>query len=108
MPQTLGGTVTAISTVGTWTAYTLSLPSGSAFATLSGASAVTVYTNANTAPPPPTPFSTAPPIAVNSVVRFNGLVFSTGGGAFVILSEARQREVEEPVLSLSKEPAVSG
>jgi hypothetical protein len=86
MPQTLGGTVTAISTVGTWTAYTLSLPSGSAFATLSGASAVTVYTNANTAPPPPTPFSTAPPIAVNSVVRFNGLVFSTGGGAFAMVA----------------------
>jgi hypothetical protein len=89
MPQTLGGTVTAISTVGGWTAYTLSLPSGSAFATLSGASTVvTVYTSAATAPPPPTAVGgTAPPaIAVNSVVRFNGLVFSTGGGAFAMVA----------------------
>jgi hypothetical protein len=88
MPQTLGGTVTAISTVGGWTRYTLSLPSGSAFATLSGASTITVYTNANTAPPPPTAVGgTAPPaIAVNSVVRFNGLVFSTGGGAFAMVA----------------------
>ena len=88
MPQTLGGTVTAISTVGGWTAYTLSLPGGSAFATLSGASTVTVYTSAATAPPPPTAIGgTAPPaIAVNSVVRFNGLVFSTGGGAFTMVA----------------------
>ena len=88
MPQTLGGTVTAISTVGGWTAYTLSLPSGSAFATLSGASPVTVYTSAATVPPPPAAVGgTAPPaIAVNSVVRFNGLVFSTGGGAFAMVA----------------------
>jgi hypothetical protein len=87
-PQTLGGTVTAISTVSGWTRYTLSLPSGSAFTTLSGASTVTVYTSAATAPPPPTAVSgTAPPaIAVNSVVRFNGLVFSTGGGTFSMVA----------------------
>jgi hypothetical protein len=86
-PQTLGGTVTAISTVGGWTRYTLSLPSGSAFATLSGASTVTVYTSAATAPPPPTAVGGAPPaIAVNSVVRFNGLVFNTGGGAFAMVA----------------------
>jgi hypothetical protein len=88
IPQTLGGTVTAISTVGGWTRYTLSLPSGSAFATLSGASTVTVYTNANTAPPPPTAVGgTAPPaIAATAVVRFNGLVFNTGGGTFAMVA----------------------
>jgi hypothetical protein len=86
IPQTLGGTVTAISTVGGWTRYTLSLPSGSAFATLSGASTVTVYTSAATAPPPPTAVAGTPPIAVNSVVRFNGLVFATGGGAFAMVA----------------------
>jgi hypothetical protein len=86
MPQTLGGTVTAISTVGGWTRYTLSLPTGSAFATLSGASTVTVYTSAATAPPPPTAVAGTPPIAVNSVVRFNGLVFATGGGAFAMVA----------------------
>jgi hypothetical protein len=86
IPQTLGGTVTAITTVGGWTAYTLSLPSGSAFATLSGASTVTVYTNANTAPPPPSATAAPPAIAVGASVRFNGLVFSTGNGAFAMVA----------------------
>jgi hypothetical protein len=84
IPQTLGGTVTAISTVGGYTAYTLSLNSGSAFTSLSGASTVTVYTSGATAPPPG---ATAPPaIAVNSQVRFNGLVFNLGGGSFAMVA----------------------
>ena len=86
MPQTLGGTVTAIATVGSWTRYTLTLASGSAFATLSGASTVTVYTNANTAPPPPSATAAPPAIAVGSTVRFNGMVFNTGGGTFAMIA----------------------
>ena len=49
IPQTLGGTVSAISTSGSYTAYTLTLASGSAFASLSGATTVTVYTSTATA-----------------------------------------------------------
>jgi Domain of unknown function (DUF5666) len=74
VPQTLNGTVTAISTSGSYTAYTLSLASGSAFTSLSGASTVTVYTSTATA----STSSTA--IAVGSQLRFNGLVFSVGSG----------------------------
>ncbi len=88
IPQTLGGTVTAISTVGSWTKYTLTLNSGSAFTTLSGVPTVTVYTDTATAGPPPTPAgATAPPaIAVGSNVRFNGLVFNTGSGTFAMIA----------------------
>jgi hypothetical protein len=78
VPQTIGGTVTAVATSGSWTAYTLTLNSGSAFTSLSGATTVTVYTNTATAPPPGV---TAPPaIVAGSAVRFNGLIFNTGSG----------------------------
>ena len=84
VPQTLAGTVAAIKTAGNYTAYTLTLPSASAFGSLSGASTVTVYTSAATAPPPGV---TAPPaIAVGSTVRFNGLVFNLGGGSFSMVA----------------------
>jgi hypothetical protein len=84
VPQTLGGTVSAIATAGGYTAYTLTLNSGSAFTSLSGASTVTVYTSAATAPPPS---ATAPPaIKVGSQVRFNGLVFNLGSGSFAMVA----------------------
>jgi hypothetical protein len=73
IPQTLSGTVSAITTSGSWKVYTLTLTSGSAFATLSGATTVTVYTNSAT-----TPMATST-IAVGSTLRFNGLVFNNGG-----------------------------
>ena len=73
IPQTLDGAVTAITTSGSYTVYTLTLALGSAFGTLSGATTVTVYTSTATAG-----MSTTP-IAVNSTVRFNGLVFNTSG-----------------------------
>jgi hypothetical protein len=73
IPQTLSGTVSAITTSGSWKVYTLTLTSGSAFATLSGATTVTVYTNGAT-----TPMATST-IAVGSTLRFNGLVFNNGG-----------------------------
>jgi hypothetical protein len=49
VPQTIDGTVTAISTSGSYDVYTLSLASGSAFTALSGASTVVVYASSATA-----------------------------------------------------------
>jgi hypothetical protein len=71
-PQTLGGTVAAIATSGNYTAYTLTLASGSAFTSLTGATTVTVYTSTATAS------ANTATIAVGSQARFNGLVFKTG------------------------------
>ena len=88
-PQTVDGTVTAIATSGAYTAYTFSLASGSAFSSLSGATAITVYTGAATAPPPASTAAGAtapPPIAVGSTVRFNGLIFNLGGGSFAMVA----------------------
>jgi hypothetical protein len=73
IPQTVGGTVTAKSIGGNYTVYTITLASGSAFASLSGATTITVYTSTATAVP-----SATNAIAVGSTVRFNGLVFKTG------------------------------
>jgi len=73
IPQTIGGTVAAITTSGSYTVYTLTLASGSAFGSLSGATTVTVYTSTATAG-----LSTTP-IVVGSTVRFNGLIFNSGG-----------------------------
>ena len=73
IPQTLSGTVAAITTSGNYTVYTFTLASGSAFASLSGATSVTVYTSTATTG------MSATPIAVGSQVRFNGLVFNTSG-----------------------------
>jgi hypothetical protein len=84
VPQTIDGTVTAIKTVGSWTAYTYTLASGSAFTSLSGASTLTVYTSTATAPPAGT--NAPPAIAVGSTVRFNGLVFNLGGGSFAMVA----------------------
>jgi hypothetical protein len=84
IPQTLGGSVSAIATAGAYTAYTLTLNSGSAFGTLSGATAVSVYTGTATAPP--VGVSAPPPIVVGSNVRFNGLVFALGNGKFAMVA----------------------
>jgi hypothetical protein len=80
IPQTVGGTVTAVTPGSHFTAYTLTLASGSAFASLSGATTITVYTSSATVG-----LSTTP-IAVNSNVRFNGLVFNLGGGKFAMVA----------------------
>jgi hypothetical protein len=84
IPQTVGGTVSAVATSGNYTAYTLTLASGSAFASLSGASTVTVYTSTATAPP--TAAANNTPIKAGSQVRFNGLVFNTGSGSFSMVA----------------------
>lgn len=85
IPQTIDGTVTAIKTVGNYTAYTLTLASGSAFGSLSGASTITVYTGTATAGPVSTT-TAPPPVAVSSTIRFNGLIFSTGSGTFSMVA----------------------
>jgi hypothetical protein len=85
IPETVGGTVSAITPSGSYTAYTLTLNSGSAFTSLSGASTLTVYTSTDTAPPPPSA-TTPPAIAVGSNVRFNGLIFSLGSGNFAMVA----------------------
>jgi hypothetical protein len=79
-PQTLSGTVTAISTSGAWQVYTLTLPSGSAFGTLSGATKVTVYASSIATASP----VAKTPIAIGASVRFNGLVFYNNGGFAMI------------------------
>ena len=86
IPQTISGAVTAIKTVGSDTAYTVTLASGSAFASLSGASTITVYTSGSTAVPPAAAGSTLPPIAVGATLRFNGLIFNTGSGTFSMVA----------------------
>ncbi len=72
IPQTVGGTVTAKTVSGNFTVYTVTLATGSAFASLSGASTITVYTSTATAALASTP------ITAGSQVRFNGLIFHTG------------------------------
>ncbi|MGA1982180.1 MAG: DUF5666 domain-containing protein [Acidobacteriaceae bacterium] len=87
IPETVGGTVTKIATSGSYTAYTLTLNSGSAFTSLSGASTITVYTSTATAGPVATASGAAPPaIAVGSDVRFNGLIFNLGSGTFAMVA----------------------
>jgi hypothetical protein len=87
IPQTIGGTVTKVATSGSYTAYTLTLNSGSAFTSLSGASTITVYTSSATAGPVATATGAAPPaIAVGSTVRFNGLIFNIGAGNFAMVA----------------------
>ena len=80
IPQTVGGTVTAKATSGAYNVYALTLASGSAFASLSGATTITVYTSSATVPMATTP------IAATSQVRFNGLIFSLGGGKFAMVA----------------------
>jgi hypothetical protein len=87
IPQTIGGTVTKVATSGSYTAYTLTLNSGSAFTSLSGASTITVYTSSATVGPVATATGAAPPtIAPGSNVRFNGLIFNLGAGNFAMVA----------------------
>jgi hypothetical protein len=84
VPQTIDGTVTAVSTSGTYNTYTLTLASGSAFGSLSGATSITVYTGSATAGP--VGVASPPAITVGSTVRFNGLIFNLGSGKFAMVA----------------------
>jgi len=72
-PQTIDGTITAVNTVGSWTVYTVTLPSTHWLAVLTGQTTVLVYTNSavqaiNTTSP-----------AIGNTLRFNGYLFDVSG-----------------------------
>lgn len=73
-PQTVTGTVASVTTAGSYTVYTVTLPSSSSLVTLSGASTVTVYVRTNQ-----TQWGNSSPITTGSTVLFNGLLFNDGG-----------------------------
>jgi hypothetical protein len=83
MPQTVNGTVQAISTNGSFTEYTISLSPYDLFpqlslqwgqiAPLSSPNVITVYADKNVQS------QTTAPIATGGIYRFNGLVFNDGG-----------------------------
>jgi hypothetical protein len=72
-PQTINGTIAAETVSGGFTVYTVTLPSGSALGTLTGATMVTVYVGTNTQ------MTNAAPLTAGSAVRFNGLLFNNKG-----------------------------
>jgi hypothetical protein len=83
LPQTINGTVTAVSSSGTFTTYTISLAAYNLFpdladlrglpTMLTNPGSVVVYVDSNTQM-----LNTAP-LAVGAVLRFNGLVFNDNG-----------------------------
>lgn len=73
VPQTVGGTVSAMSVTGGYTVYTVTLPAQSALGTLTGATSVVVYAGNGTQQ------MNANAVSVGSTVRFNGLLFNDGG-----------------------------
>jgi hypothetical protein len=80
-PQTISGTVSAIvapTAGGGWQKVTLTLPSGSWLATLTGLTTVTVYTNGNCQP------INVSPLAVSSTERFNGFLFKVSGALVMV------------------------
>jgi hypothetical protein len=87
IPETVGGTVTAITSGTGYTAYTVTLNTGSAFTSLSGAATITVYTSSATAVPVTTTGAAPPAIAVGATVRFNGLIFNLGSGSFAMIAD---------------------
>jgi hypothetical protein len=83
LPQTINGTVSSISSSGGFTTYTVTLAAYDLFPNLATQQAqTTVLTNPNTVvvyADENTQMLNATPIAVGSVVRFNGLVFNDNG-----------------------------
>jgi hypothetical protein len=87
IPETVGGTITKIVSGTGYTAYTVTLNTGSAFSSLSGATTITVYTSSATAVPVTTTGTAPPAIAVGAAVRFNGLIFNLGSGNFAMIAD---------------------
>jgi hypothetical protein len=73
MPQTIDGTISAVSSSGGYTAYTVILAPYDMIPVLNGATSVVVYVNSDTR------LLTSAPIAVGSTTRFNGLLFNDNG-----------------------------
>ncbi len=90
-PQTIGGTVANISSVGGgFTAYTVTLVSDSWLATLTGKTSVTVYSNGNEQD------ISNNSIAVGSSARFNGFLFNNNG-SLVLLADVRADGQGNPI-----------
>jgi hypothetical protein len=73
MPQTINGTVTAVSGIGNFQIYTVTLAPNDLLTTLHSATSVTVYVDSNAQS-----LNTSP-IAVGSLLRFHGLLFNDHG-----------------------------
>ncbi len=73
-PQTVGGTITSITTASGWTSVTLTLPTASWLATLTGQTSVVVML-------PPSPVATTASAApkVGDTLRFSGFLFNKNG-----------------------------
>ena len=90
LPQTVDGTVSAITTSGSLQVYTVTLTTGSSLATLTGASSVQVYTTGLTQ------HLNAATIAVGSTVRLNGLLFKNAGTLSMIAGGSFDGEHRAP------------
>lgn len=73
MPQTINGTVSAISTSGTFTVYRVALPAYDIIPTLNGATSLFAYVDGSAQ------MFASSPIGVGSLVRFNGFLFNDAG-----------------------------
>jgi hypothetical protein len=73
MPQTINGTVSAISTNGAFTVYQISLPAYDVIPTLNGATSVFAYADGSTQ------MFNSSAISAGSVVRVNGFLFNDAG-----------------------------
>jgi hypothetical protein len=73
MPQTVNGTVTAVSSVGGFTAYNVFLSPNDMITAVNGAKSIMVYVDASTEN------KATAPIVPGSVIRANGLLFNDGG-----------------------------
>jgi hypothetical protein len=71
-PQTVSGTITNITTSGSYTVYTVALPADHWLAKLTGQTTVLVYTNNLVMPLTAAPATTSP----TAVYRFNGYLFN--------------------------------
>ena len=78
--QGLGGTVSAYTSSGSQATFTLTLSSGSAFTTLTGASTITIFQQAGTQ------LSGLTSITNGSVVHVRGLLFLNAGGYKLVAS----------------------
>jgi hypothetical protein len=73
VPQTLNGTVTAVSTDGSFTVYTLALAPNDLIPTLTGINSVVAYVGSTTQ------LTNSSSISSGSVVRFSGLLLNDSG-----------------------------
>lgn len=92
-PQTVAGTITGIAAPtcsACWGQVTLTLPSGSWLATVTGLSTVTVYTNGKLQA------INVSPAAAGALVRFNGFLFKNNG-ALVLLADVQADGPGNPI-----------